>query len=71
MSETSPHFHLHLVPRGPKVDQADAGFNLFKLQAKAKAGEVCPVADASIATVCATVKGELEAVPDEDKYVYH
>lgn len=70
MSETSPHFHLHLVPRGPTVDRADAGFELFKLQAKAKAGEVCPVTDASIAAVCATVKGELEAVPDEDKFRY-
>jgi len=36
MAETSPHFHMHLIPRLPDLDPTFAGFNLFSLQAKAK-----------------------------------
>ena len=47
MSESSPHLHVHLVPRLHDADVT--GFDLFQLQARAKSGAVAAAADARVA----------------------
>lgn len=40
MGESSPHFHVHLVPRCAEMPKAAKGFAVFDLQRAAAAGEI-------------------------------
>ena len=40
MGESSPHFHMHLVPRYAEMPKAAKGWSVFDLQRAAAAGEI-------------------------------
>jgi len=68
MSESSPHFHMHLVPREEELppDAGNGGVALFGLQERAKAGAgagFTPVDSERVKRVVAEVRCDLEDKP--------
>mmetsp|Transcript_14244 Transcript_14244/g.46489 ORF Transcript_14244/g.46489 Transcript_14244/m.46489 type:complete len:399 (-) Transcript_14244:98-1294(-) len=63
MAETSPHFHMHLVPRPPDLDDDLRGFALFRLQAAAKADPALAVPEADVLDVKAKLGRALREDP--------
>jgi phosphoglycolate phosphatase-like HAD superfamily hydrolase/diadenosine tetraphosphate (Ap4A) HIT family hydrolase len=61
MSESSPHLHVHLVPRAH--DAEVTGFDIFQLQARAKSGDVAAAADDACRAVVESVRADLAARP--------
>ena len=61
MSESSPHLHVHLVPRAYDADVT--GFDVFQLQARAKSGAVAAADDDACRAVVESVRADLAARP--------
>ena len=61
MSESSPHLHVHLVPRLHDADVT--GFDVFQLQARAKSGAVAAAGDDACRAVVESVRADLAARP--------
>ena len=59
MSESSPHLHVHLVPRLHDADVT--GFDVFQLQARAKSGAVEAAGDGACRAVVESVRADLAA----------
>ena len=61
MSESSPHLHVHLVPRAHDADVT--GFDVFQLQARAKSGAVEAAGDDACRAVADAVRADLAGRP--------
>ena len=61
MSESSPHLHVHLVPRMQDADVT--GFDVFQLQARAKSGAVAAADDGACRAVADAVRVDLAGRP--------
>ena len=61
MAETSPHFHMHLVPR--HKDQQTTGFALFTLQAAAKKDPMLAVKHDQVDTIVNLLRRSLSLLP--------
>lgn len=66
MSETSPHFHMHLVPRMPTLpEDCNGGFSVFGLQDRAKSPGLGAeaVTEGDVRRVLDALKADLEKDP--------
>jgi diadenosine tetraphosphate (Ap4A) HIT family hydrolase len=62
MNESSPHFHLHMVPRYAQMAQDAKAWSVFGLQAAAARGEIA-VDEAEVARIVEAYRAALIANP--------